>query len=833
MRKELLLFASTILASSSVFAADGDIVSGNYYKLGENEGLYINRGDSVLLVESTEKAFKTDSVFWSVTEKREDGSGAYLYKFVNKATNKAITFDAAEFFQIADGNKITLSDENKQVIEYLKYFISGEQKYVGKNDKDVLKSFDDESKVSSRGMTIFDVEHSRAMTVADLHEQTTYSMDILSSLEGVADGAYYFEEVSDGVFNIKSAKTGNYLSVDSVMATKSADDPQFGFKFAFKKKEYASARDFKLLLDEATDKVVIAVTGKTLTLGADDEITLSDITNNVILGKTTLDSSEAYVTVSFADDAEPKNGEKLSFDRPSFGKSTAWTPSEKAYIITKVATGANAAENGKIWGAEFANLDNAENKLGFVKMTASAYLPETYNYIEKIEEDGKVTYTISNGFYNSSKTVALREVAGAADTFVASLSATAAADTFKVQSIDALPGFVNLTEKEAQDTRWSMEIITNLGNNVYVVEKEDYLYGQNLESASDAYSFKLEIEETVKSPSEKTEFNVYSMVDDEGRKVGFDNNGKMTLSNDVNALRFVFKTLAEGKQMVIYMSDEADSKAGAGSLKVDGSQSNIVKLERADYQWGDYTSFNIVPQEAPVYEVLSEGHYRMQSAFNNTLAIVRDGNKALMKAVSELPEATEDNFKLYVDTIQVKYALKPLYAISASSISGDKNSRAYLCVEENDGVQSVVFKDYTDAEMEKVLEKEEMKSLLWSFMIDEEGCLIQNDKTNKYLYQDKESLALSEQSGALVFEVEGVTAPTSVEAVEEPSGVVVTTVNGALVVRNAAGKKVLVSDIVGRIVVDKVLTSDNVSLSVPSGIMLVKAGKECFKVIVR
>lgn len=829
MRKELLLFASTILASSSVFAADGDIVSGNYYKLGENEGLYINRGDSVVLVESTEKAFKTDSVFWSVTEKREDGSGAYLYKFVNKATNKAISFDAAEFFQIASGNKIALS-ENKQVIEYLKYFISGEQKYVGKNDKDVLKSFDDETKVSSQKMTIFDVKHSRAMTVADLHEQTTYSMDILSSLEGVTDGAYCFEEVSEGVFNIKSAKTGNYLSVDSVMATKSADDPQFGFKFAFKKKEYASAKDFKLLLDEATDKVVIAMAGKTLKLEG-EEIKLSDVSDNVILGKTTLDSSEAYVTVSFADNAEPKNGEKLSFDRPSFGKSTAWTPSEKAYIITKVATGANAVENGKIWGAEFANLDNEKNKLGFVKAAASAYLPETYNYIEKIEENGKITYTISNGFYNDSKTVALKEVPGAADTFVASLSSEA--DTFKVQAIDALPGFINLTAKEAQDTRWSMEIITNLGNSVYVVDKENYLYGQNLENASEAYSFKLNIEKTVKSPSEKTEFNVYSIVDDEGRKVGFDNSGKMALSNDVNALRFVFKTLAEGKQMVIYMSDEADSNAGAGSLKVDGSQSNIVKLERADYQWGDYTSFNIVPQEAPAYEVLSEGHYRMQSAFNNTLAIVRDGNKALMKAVSELPEVTEDNFKLYVDTIQVKDALKPLYAISTSSISGDKSSRAYLCVEENNGVQSVVFKDYTDAEMEKALEKDEMKSAFWTFKIEDDGCLIQNDKTEKYLYQDKDALALAELSGALTFEVERVSAPTSVEAVEEPTGILVTTVNGALVVRNAAGERVLVSDIVGRIVVDKVLTSDNVSLSVPSGIMLVKAGKECFKVIVR
>lgn len=829
MRKNLLLLISTILTSFSVFAA-GEIVSGNYYKLGEFSGLYINRGDSVVLVNSEENAFNSDSVFWSVTEKREEGSGAYLYKFVNKATSKVMSFGSAEYFQIADGSQIILSDSN-EVLEYLKYFQGGEQYYVGRNDKGVLKSYSDESKVISQSLSISEVEHSRVMTVADLHEQTTYYMDILSSLEGVTDGAYYFEEVSEGVFNIKSANTGNYLSVDSIMETKSSDDSQFGFRFAFKKKEYATAGNFRLLLDEATDKVIIAVTGKTLTWGADGKITLSDVTNNVILGKSTLGSSEAYVTVSFEDGKEPKNGEKLLFDRPSFGKSTAWTPSEKAYIITKVATGANATENGKIWGAEFANLDNEENKLGFVKVAASAYLPETYNYIEKIEEDGKVTYTISNGFYNDSKTVALREVVGAADTFVASLSSEA--DTFKVQAIDALPGFINLTAKEAQDTRWSMEIITNLGNSVYVVDKENYLYGQNLESASEAYSFKLNIEKTVKSPSEKTEFNVYSIVDDEGRKVGFDNNGKMILSKEVNALRFVFKTLAEGKQMVIYMSDDADSKVGAGSLKVDGSQSNIVKLERADYQWGDYTSFNIVPQEAPVYEVLSEGHYRIQSAFNNTLAIVRDGNKALVKAVSELPEVTEDNFKLFIDSIQVKDALKPLYAISASSISGDKASRAYLCTEEKGGITTVVFKDYTDAEMEKAINNAEMQSLFWSFKIEEDGYLIQNVKTNKYLYQDKDALALSESSGALAFELERVSAPTSIETIEEPTGVVVTTVNGALVVRNAAGERVLVSDIVGRIVVDKVLTSDNVSLSVPSGIMLVKAGKECFKVIVR
>lgn len=79
------------------------------------------------------------------------------------------------------------------------------------------------------------------MTVADLNEKTTYSMDLLSEIEGVEDGSYFFNAIanSENVFNIVST-SGNVLAIDSVNINENATivgsstDEQFGFFPAFK-----------------------------------------------------------------------------------------------------------------------------------------------------------------------------------------------------------------------------------------------------------------------------------------------------------------------------------------------------------------------------------------------------------------------------------------------------------------------------------------------------------------------------------------------------------------------------------------------------------------------
>ena len=65
------------------------------------------------------------------------------------------------------------------------------------------------------------------------------------------------------------------------------------------------------------------------------------------------------------------------------------------------------------------------------------------------------------------------------------------------------------------------------------------------------------------------------------------------------------------------------------------------------------------------------------------------------------------------------------------------------------------------------------------------------------------------------------------------SNVAVVAQDGAIVVKNAAGKNVVVSTILGQVVANEVLTSDNATINVPAGIVVVAVEGESFKVNVK
>ncbi|MDY3069225.1 MAG: DUF6383 domain-containing protein [Parabacteroides sp.] len=65
------------------------------------------------------------------------------------------------------------------------------------------------------------------------------------------------------------------------------------------------------------------------------------------------------------------------------------------------------------------------------------------------------------------------------------------------------------------------------------------------------------------------------------------------------------------------------------------------------------------------------------------------------------------------------------------------------------------------------------------------------------------------------------------------SDVVVVAQDGSVVVKNAAGKNVVVSTILGQVVANEVLTSDNATINVPTGIVVVAVEGESFKVNVK
>ena len=103
-----------------------------------------------------------------------------------------------------------------------------------------------------------------------------------------------------------------------------------------------------------------------------------------------------------------------------------------------------------------------------------------------------------------------------------------------------------------------------------------------------------------------------------------------------------------------------------------------------------------------------------------------------------------------------------------------------------------------------------------------------------YLASSSQKLYFTtEKAYALALHIEGVEAPTANEGVSATE-VKVVAYDGSINIKNAAGKNVVVSTILGQIVANEVLTSDNATISVPAGIAIVSVdGEEAVKVSVR
>ena len=75
--------------------------------------------------------------------------------------------------------------------------------------------------------------------------------------------------------------------------------------------------------------------------------------------------------------------------------------------------------------------------------------------------------------------------------------------------------------------------------------------------------------------------------------------------------------------------------------------------------------------------------------------------------------------------------------------------------------------------------------------------------------------------------------PTANEEITAEGSVVVAGTNGAVVVKGAEGKSVIVSTILGKVVANEVLTSDNATIAAPQGVVVVSVDGESFKVVVK
>ena len=101
-------------------------------------------------------------------------------------------------------------------------------------------------------------------------------------------------------------------------------------------------------------------------------------------------------------------------------------------------------------------------------------------------------------------------------------------------------------------------------------------------------------------------------------------------------------------------------------------------------------------------------------------------------------------------------------------------------------------------------------------------------------YQNNVPVVTNDYEDAHVFLVntEVEEAPTANEEIAA-GNVVVAGTNGAVVVKGAEGKNVIVSTILGKVVANEVVSSDNATIAAPAGVVVVSVDGESFKVVVK
>ena len=109
-------------------------------------------------------------------------------------------------------------------------------------------------------------------------------------------------------------------------------------------------------------------------------------------------------------------------------------------------------------------------------------------------------------------------------------------------------------------------------------------------------------------------------------------------------------------------------------------------------------------------------------------------------------------------------------------------------------------------------------------------------KTRGWLkYQNNIPVVTNDYDDAHVFLVDNTTteAPTANESINAEGAVSVTAVDGAVVIKGAEGKNVVIATILGKVVANETVNSDNETIAVPAGIAVVSVDGESFKVVVK
>ena len=832
MNKKFTLLAVALMTVGTFTAASAasDVPSkewtvGNYYYLKTTDDSYLaldgTKADSVIVkkfVSSDVTKAAIDSALWQISDKQTT-LGVTTYKLTNKVTQQVLSFAAKANANtnLALGVDRWVLSENGSTI---KGFYDGDK---------TLELVVTEGKLSltTGGGTTFNVKaHESAFplnaqqlgngfSVFQLKFGDIYDGNIFAGKELLAKditgkaGYVTLQAKGDESYANGVAK---YFGVDTLKSTISGARDVFGYKFALDStrtnvKPNEACQQFKFTIDLKNDSLAMFVAGTPF-----DNDTVRVVYASVEATK--------VLTVSKVEDGGAVEQGSVPYITLSKGTPTTIPTGTGIYFLKRANKDAN---EGRYYVTSNTYMDDKPS-VNLAK--GQWYIKETDGKYSIVDRSENTTFASLN-----SEAFAVQ---GMANTYTFGSSTDSVTIEFQPVNLnDHYLGSLYFTENELNDNGYVLNLISGTTgvSNIYAYTTDSILKGK-VGDAKDAAIFKLIPSDTVSAGGAVTlgdELFVISY-----KLKGLFNSDTITAQSD--SLKF---SKSESALSFKFISDATAEKYAMLSstnqyVGMNVNTSCVQLSEKAAY-------VNLEAVDAPEYASFASAHKRL--AYNNNALAMNPLNFfAEMKDEGNPITKTNygaDNFSLWVEQDTV-IAGKQLYFISSGVANGGKaeaNIRYYLAAKDTTraGIDADTYAMFISHDSIKTMKN---NPALFAFKTAEEGgYYLENQKelneNGKPYVGVVNGFAVMQATPSAAFEVQTASAPTANEEMNV-SEIKVISNDGQVIVTNASGKMITLSNILGQIIGVRRANSEYFSMPATSGIVLVTVeGDATYKVIVK
>lgn len=832
MNKKSTLLTVALLAMGSLAVNAAESIelgaTDNFYYLKTGEyclSLDGNKSDSVIVKTIEDKATKAaiDSALWQIVDKKTElGINTYLIR--NKATLQYLAF--------APGEKLvpilsTSADRVKRWVftgkSNLKAFYSGD-KYLS-----LSVTGDDLSLVDTNDGSIFEVDEPSddfTLTAQQLGAGfQTFRLNFGDTYEGniFADKDLIAKDVQnkEGYVTLQVKGDESYpngvvkfFGVDTLKTAIAGAKDAFGYKFSLdstrsnlNQKPNATWQQFRFKIDLKNDSLSMYVAATPVAAGS------PSIENTAKVVVASVDTKK-ILTVSLANEAGEYQGAAPSI-KLSKGAHAIIPTGSGVYALKSASKGANS-------GKYYASTNS------FIGGDTIPYkeTPRGQWYIKA--NDGK--YSVVDRESNSALIMdqEIFEVKGLKDTYLFG-NDSITIENIAVDMNDKFLGSLVLTEKELQEKGILVNLFSGTEgvDSLYIYTNDSILKGTASYTQNETIFKFIPVDTTLVAGAQQLDDNIY-VISYQLRalfkpgKIALQGSDSLKFSTTDPALSFRF--ISDHTRQKYAMKTSGDMYVG---MNINTSCIQLTK---------DLVYVNISQTDAPEYASFDNGYKRL--SFNNN-SLVMNPNTFLAELKIEGNEITKagyvkDNFSLWVEQANVLADGKQLYFISSGLVETKSagENRFYLAASDTLGGSAVFMYNDTIKTMKN-------SPALFAFKtVEGGGYYLENqselNKNGKPYIGLTNGFAVMQEVPTAEFSFEDAPTPVANEEISEPTGVQIIGGNNEFSIRNANGKRITLSNILGQTIGSRLVSSDNETIQTSRGVVIVSVeGDKAYKVIVK